>query len=107
MTSDLPMGPAVVGTIHSPGALREALSLQKGEVDLLEGNGVGGVAVEVGRWIRERAGPGEVLVSHTVRDLVAGSGLSFEERGEATFDSAPSAWRLYKVRAGSCDSPQV
>jgi pimeloyl-ACP methyl ester carboxylesterase/DNA-binding winged helix-turn-helix (wHTH) protein len=81
--------------------------LHTGEVDLLEGNGVGGVAVEVGRGIREQAGPGEVLVSHTVRDLVAGSGLSFEERGEATFDSAPSALRLYKVLAGSCDSRQV
>jgi len=80
--------------------------LHTGEVDLLEGNGVGGVAVEVGRAVRERAGPGEVLVSHTVRDLVAGSGLSFEERGEVTFDAAPGVWRLYKVSAGSCGSRQ-
>jgi class 3 adenylate cyclase len=76
--------------------------LHTGGVDLLEGNSVGGVAVEVGRGVRERAGPGEVLVSHTVKDLVSDSGLGFEERGEATFDAAPGAWRLYKVGRDSC-----
>ena len=74
--------------------------LHTGECDLLEENRVGGVAVDIGREIRERAGPDEVLVSHTVRDLVAGSGLSFEERGAETFASAPGRWRLYKVERG-------
>ena len=75
--------------------------LHTGEVDLLEGNAVRGIAVEVARGVRELAGPGEVLVSHTVRDLVAGSGLGFEERGEATFGEAPGRWRLYRVEAAS------
>jgi DNA-binding winged helix-turn-helix (wHTH) protein/pimeloyl-ACP methyl ester carboxylesterase/class 3 adenylate cyclase len=71
--------------------------LHTGECDLLEGDRVGGLAVELGREIRGRAGPGEVLVSHTVKDLVAGSGLRFEERGAETFAAAPGRWRLYKV----------
>jgi pimeloyl-ACP methyl ester carboxylesterase/DNA-binding winged helix-turn-helix (wHTH) protein len=78
--------------------------LHTGECDLLEGGRVGGVAVEVGRGVSGLAGEGEVLVSHTVRDLVAGSGLSFEERGEATFDASPGVWRLYKVRVGGSGS---
>ncbi len=78
--------------------------LHTGECDLLEGGGVGGVAVEVGRGISERAAAGEVLVSQTVRDLVAGSGLAFEERGAETFDAAPGVWRLYKVRMGGAGS---
>jgi class 3 adenylate cyclase len=80
--------------------------LHTGECDLLEGGGVGGVAVEVGRGISERAAAGEVLASQTVRDLVAGSGLAFEERGAETFDAAPGVWRLYKVRMGSADSSE-
>ncbi|HYO63699.1 MAG TPA: alpha/beta fold hydrolase [Pyrinomonadaceae bacterium] len=75
-----------------------------GECDLLEGQRMGGLAVEIGRGIRERAGPGEVLVSHTVKDLVAGSGLRFEERGEETFDALPGRWRLYKVERPGDDS---
>ena len=71
--------------------------LHTGECDLLDDNRVGGLAVEIGRKIRERARPGEVLVSHTVKDLVAGSGLRFEEHGAETFDSLPGQWRLYQV----------
>ncbi|HEX8853741.1 MAG TPA: alpha/beta fold hydrolase, partial [Pyrinomonadaceae bacterium] len=71
--------------------------LHTGECDLLEGGRVGGVAVEIGREISQRAAPGEVLVSQTVRDLVAGSGLSFEERGAETFAAAHGLWQLYKV----------
>jgi class 3 adenylate cyclase len=71
--------------------------LHTGECDLLDGNGVGGVAVEIGREIRDRARAGEVLVSHTVKDLVAGSGLSFKECGTAVFEKIPGEWQLYKV----------
>ena len=77
--------------------------LHTGECDLLEGGGVGGLAVGVGRGVRECAGPGEVLVSHTVKDLVAGSGLRFEERGAKVFDPAPGLWRLYKVERPRAD----
>jgi pimeloyl-ACP methyl ester carboxylesterase/class 3 adenylate cyclase len=75
--------------------------LHTGECDLLDERRVGGMTVEIGREIRERAGPGEVLVSQTVKDLVAGSEIGFEERGEAAFGEAPGRWRLYRVDAAS------
>ncbi len=71
--------------------------LHTGECDLLDESRVGGVAVEVGREIRDRAGAGEVLVSHTVKDLVAGSGLEFDRRGAEVFDQIPGEWQLYRV----------
>ena len=71
--------------------------LHTGEIDLLGENKVGGVAVDVGRWVRERASAGEVLVSHTVKDLVAGSGLHFEEREAEVYDQAAGRWQLFKV----------
>jgi DNA-binding winged helix-turn-helix (wHTH) protein/pimeloyl-ACP methyl ester carboxylesterase/class 3 adenylate cyclase len=76
--------------------------LHTGECDLLEGGRVGGLAVEIGRAVRERAGAGEVLVSHTVKDLVAGSGITFEERGAHTFEGLPGDWRLFRVERGAC-----
>ncbi|HEX8147831.1 MAG TPA: alpha/beta fold hydrolase [Pyrinomonadaceae bacterium] len=76
--------------------------LHTGECDLLEGGGVGGLAVEIGRAVRERAGAGEVLVSHTVKDLVAGSGITFEERGAHAFPGLPGDWRLFRVERGAC-----
>ncbi|HEX8117082.1 MAG TPA: alpha/beta fold hydrolase [Pyrinomonadaceae bacterium] len=76
--------------------------LHTGECDLLEGGRVGGLAVEIGRAVRARAGPGEVLVSHTVKDLVAGSGIVFEERGAQTFPGLPGDWRLFRVERGAC-----
>jgi DNA-binding winged helix-turn-helix (wHTH) protein/pimeloyl-ACP methyl ester carboxylesterase len=76
--------------------------LHTGECDLLEGGRVGGLAVEIGRAVRERAGAGEVLVSHTVKDLVAGSGITFEERGAHAFPGLPGDWRLFRVERGAC-----
>ncbi|HKY30781.1 MAG TPA: alpha/beta fold hydrolase [Pyrinomonadaceae bacterium] len=70
-----------------------------GECDLLENNSVTGVTVDVGRAIRNHAAQGEVLVSHTVKDLIAGSGISFEERGTESFNGVDGEWRLYKVAA--------
>jgi DNA-binding winged helix-turn-helix (wHTH) protein/class 3 adenylate cyclase len=75
--------------------------LHTGECDLLEGGRVGGLAVEIGRAVRERAGAGEVLVSHTVKDLVAGSGITFEERGAHAFPGLPGDWRLFRVERGA------
>ena len=57
---------------------------------------VGGIAVHIGRAWR-RARPGEVLVSNTVSDLVAGSGLEFEDRGLQPLKGVPGEWRLYAV----------
>jgi class 3 adenylate cyclase len=63
------------------------------------GEGLAGIAVNVGARISAAAGPGEVLVSSTVKDLVAGSGLVFDERGERELKGVPGTWRLYAVGA--------
>ena len=70
--------------------------LHTGECEVVDGK-VGGIAVHIGARVAARAGPSEVLVSSTVRDLVAGSGLAFEERGAAELKGVPGEWRLYAV----------
>ena len=72
--------------------------LHTGECEVIEGK-VGGIAVHIGARVAAQAGPGEVLVSSTVRDLVAGSGLEFLERGHAELKGVPGEWRLYAVAA--------
>jgi len=69
-----------------------------GEIELL-GADVGGIAVHIGARVGALAGPSEVLVSSTVKDLVAGSGLVFEDRGERTLKGVPESWHLYAVAA--------
>jgi class 3 adenylate cyclase len=73
--------------------------IHTGEVELI-GQDVGGMAVNIGARIGALAGPGEVLVSSTVRELVVGSGLEFEERGVEKLKGAPGEWRLFAI-----DSP--
>jgi pimeloyl-ACP methyl ester carboxylesterase/class 3 adenylate cyclase len=96
-------GPA--RAIRCAQAIREAVEplgvqlrtgLHTGECELLDGK-VGGIAVHIGARVAEAAGPGEVLVSSTVKDLVAGSGLEFEDRGSAELKGVPGEWRLYAV----------
>jgi pimeloyl-ACP methyl ester carboxylesterase/DNA-binding winged helix-turn-helix (wHTH) protein/class 3 adenylate cyclase len=70
--------------------------LHTGECDVI-GDKVGGVAVEIGAQVTARAGVGEVLVSHTVKDLVAGSGIRFEDRGAQMFEEIPGTWGLFAV----------
>ena len=67
-----------------------------GEVEL-GGGGVHGVAVHIGARIAALAGPSEVLVSSVVRDLTAGSGLTFEDAGEHELKGIPDRWRLFRV----------
>jgi class 3 adenylate cyclase len=57
-----------------------------------------GIAVNVGARVSAAAGPGEVLVSGTVKDLVAGSGIEFDDRGAHELKGVPGVWRLYAVR---------
>ena len=71
--------------------------LHSGECELRNGD-VGGMAVHIGARVAGRAGPGEVLVSRTVRDLVVGSGIQFEDRGAAELKGVPGEWQLYAVR---------
>jgi pimeloyl-ACP methyl ester carboxylesterase len=70
--------------------------LHTGECEVI-GEKVGGIAVHIGARVASQAGPGEVLVSSTVKDLVAGSGLRFEDRGAHALKGVPGEWRLFAV----------
>jgi pimeloyl-ACP methyl ester carboxylesterase len=67
-----------------------------GEIELMDDD-VGGIAVHIGARIAAEARPGEVLVSSTVKDLVAGSGLEFADRGAHSLKGVPGEWRLFAV----------
>jgi class 3 adenylate cyclase len=71
-------------------------ALHTGEVEVM-GQDVGGIAVHIGARILGCAGPGEVVVSGTVKDLVVGSGVEFEDRGEHELRGVPGQWRLFAV----------
>jgi class 3 adenylate cyclase len=86
---------AIVDGVRSMGIEIRA-GLHTGECDITDGK-VAGITVVIGSRIASLAGPSEVLVSRTVRDLVAGSGLVFEDRGEHDLKGVPGAWRLYAV----------
>ncbi len=70
--------------------------LHTGEIELI-GSDVGGIGVHIGARVGALAAPGEVLVSGTVRDLVVGSGIAFEDRGEHQLKGVPDRWRLWAV----------
>ena len=70
--------------------------LHTGECELI-GDDVGGIAVNIGARVGAKAGAGEVLVSRTVTDLVAGSGIEFEDRGAHALKGVPGEWELYAV----------
>ncbi len=72
--------------------------LHTGEVEVM-GDDVGGIAVHIGARVGAAARGGEVLVSNTVKDLVVGSGIAFEDRGERELKGVPGAWRLWAVAA--------
>ena len=82
-------------TIESPGLdpLAAPLGVHTGECELIDGK-AGGIAVTTGARIAALVGPSQVLVSQTVRDLVAGSGLTFEPAGEHELKGVPDRWRL-------------
>ena len=91
--------------VHCAEAVRDAVAdlgvelragLHVGECEL-RGDDIGGLAVHIGARVAGLAGPGEILVSRTVRDLVAGSGLRFTERGEHELKGVPERWPLYAV----------
>ena len=67
-----------------------------GECELIDGK-VGGLAVSIGARVASKAGPSEIMVSQTVKDLVAGSGLVFEDAGEHDLKGVPDRWRLYRL----------
>ena len=105
-------GDGFLATFDGPGraiecgcAMRDAVralgleirvGLHTGEIEL-RGDGVAGVAVHIGARVAQHAGAAEVLVSSTVKDLVAGSGIEFDDRGEHELKGVPGTWRLFSV----------
>jgi pimeloyl-ACP methyl ester carboxylesterase len=86
---------AITGEVRELG-IEVRAGLHTGECEVVDGK-VGGIAVHIGARVAKEAEPSEVLVSSTVRDLVAGSGLSFRDRGVAQLKGVPEEWRLYAV----------
>ncbi len=86
---------AVADAVNNLG-IEVRAGVHTGEVELMD-DAVRGIAVHVGARVGALAGPGDVLVSQTVKDLVAGSGLEFEDRGEHELKGIPDRWRLYRV----------
>jgi pimeloyl-ACP methyl ester carboxylesterase len=86
---------SIVGAVRPLGVDIRA-GLHTGEVELM-GDDIGGIAVHLGARVAAEAGPGEVLVSSTVKDLVAGSGLQFDDRGAHALKGVPGQWRLFAV----------
>jgi pimeloyl-ACP methyl ester carboxylesterase len=83
-----------------PLGLEVRAGLHTGECELV-GNRIAGIAVHTGARIVALAGPGEIIVSSTVKDLVAGSGIEFVEHGEHELKGVPGTWQLYAASPGS------
>jgi class 3 adenylate cyclase/pimeloyl-ACP methyl ester carboxylesterase len=86
---------AICDAVRSLG-LEVRCGLHTGECEII-GADLAGIAVHIGARVAGLAGPEEVLVSQTVRDLVAGSGLAFEERGPHVLKGVPGEWRLFRA----------
>jgi len=86
---------AICNAVRALG-LEVRCGVHTGECDII-GNDLAGIAVHIGARVAGLAAPGEVLVSQTVRDLVAGSGLVFEECGVRTLKGVPSTWALFRA----------
>jgi len=106
-------GDGVLATFDGPGrAIRCAFSLGRalrhhgidiraglhtGEIELREGDDIGGIAVHIASRVMAEAGPGEVVCSRTVKDLVAGSEFAFSDRGMCSLKGVPDEWQLFAV----------
>jgi class 3 adenylate cyclase len=71
-----------------------------GECEVIDGK-IAGIAVHTGARVAAQAQPGEVLVSRTVKDLVAGSGIALQDRGDYELKGIPGEWRLFAVDAST------
>ncbi|MFY9588934.1 MAG: adenylate/guanylate cyclase domain-containing protein [Actinomycetota bacterium] len=108
-------GDGILATFDGPGraircahALSRALEradlpiragIHTGEIELREDDDIGGIAVHITSRIMSEAGPGEVVCSRTVKDLVAGSEFTFDNRGLCSLRGVPEEWQLYAVRS--------
>ena len=80
--------------------MKRCLRVRDGEIGR-HGGKLRGVAIHIGARVMAAAAPGEVVVSSTVRDLVAGSGLQFADRGRHELKGVPGEWQLYAVLRAS------
>jgi class 3 adenylate cyclase len=83
-----------ISAAMAPLGLEVRAGLHTGEVER-RGSDIAGVAVHICARVGALAGPSQVLVSQTVKDLVAGSGLVFEDQGEHELKGVPGRWRVY------------
>jgi class 3 adenylate cyclase len=92
---------AVIDAVRGMG-LEVRTGLHTGEIERID-DSIGGLGVHIAARVGSLAGPSEVLVSSTVKDLVAGSGLTFQDRGDHALKGVPDRWHLYSVvdQAGS------
>ena len=86
---------AIRDAVHALG-IEVRAGLHTGECEI-RGDDIGGIAVHIGARVSALAGPNDVLVSSTLRDLVIGSGLEFEERGTHELKGVPGEWHLFAV----------
>ena len=89
-------GQAIIEAL-TPLGLEVRVGLHTGEIELVGGEDIGGIAVHIASRIGGLAGAGEVLVSETVKGIVAGSGIAFRDRGQCDLKGIPESWRLYEV----------
>ena len=102
--------------IRAAGAIQESIralgidiraGLHAGEIELREGgHRVGGIAVHIAARVTAIAAPREILVSSTVKDLVAGSGVEFRDRGVHDLKGVPGGWRLFAVEGARLEAPR-
>jgi class 3 adenylate cyclase len=88
-----------IGRVVRPLGIEIRAGCHTGEIELV-GDDIQGVGVHIGARVATLAGRDEVLVSSTVKDLVAGSGLVFEDAGEHELKGVPDRWHLYRVVSG-------
>jgi class 3 adenylate cyclase len=89
-------GAQAIASSFGPLGLRIRAGIHTGECEVM-GDDIGGIAVHIAARVSALAGPGEVLVSRTVRDLVAGSGIEFADRGTHELKGVPDRWQLLAV----------
>jgi pimeloyl-ACP methyl ester carboxylesterase len=88
---------AIVERVHELG-IQVRAGLHTGEIEIVEG-GIAGIAVHIAARVAGLAGPDDVFVSSTVKDLVAGSGLAFSEHGTFELKGVPGSWRIFRVES--------
>ena len=86
-----------LGQALEPAGIKIRAGLHTGEIELRENDDIGGIAVHIASRVMSEAGPGEVIVSRTVKDLVAGSEFLFNDRGLCSLKGVPEQWQLYAV----------